>query len=161
MPPLADRQGGARGQRGEPGHQLRGGHRPRAHVPRLPGARAVIEVQDLQKSFGQVAALRGVSFDARDGEITGLLGPNGAGKTTTLRILTTVLSADRGRTLVDGLDAAKDPLAVRSRLGALPHAHGLSPRLTAREHIRYFGELHGLRGAERARRTDEMLELLE
>jgi len=121
----------------------------------------VIEVQDLHKSFGEVAALRGVSFTARDGEITGLLGPNGAGKTTTLRILTTVLSADRGRTLVDGVDASKDPLAVRVRLGALPHAHGLYPRLTAREHVRYFGELHGLRGEELRRRTGEMLEMLE
>ena len=121
----------------------------------------MIEVQDLHKSFGEVAALRGVSFTARDGEITGLLGPNGAGKTTTLRILTTVLSSDRGRTLVDGVDAAKDPLAVRGRLGALPHAHGLYPRLTAREHVRYFGELHGLRGEELRRRTGEMLEMLE
>jgi len=121
----------------------------------------VIEVQELHKSFGEVKALRGVSFAARDGEITGLLGPNGAGKTTTLRVLTTVLSADQGRTLVDGVDAAKDPLAVRSRLGALPHAHGLYPRLTAREHVRYFGELHGLRGAELSRRTDELLDMLE
>ncbi|HVE86423.1 MAG TPA: ATP-binding cassette domain-containing protein [Myxococcales bacterium] len=121
----------------------------------------MIEVQDLHKSFGPVKALRGVSFTARDGEITGLLGPNGAGKTTTLRILTTVLQADQGRTLVDGVDAAKEPLAVRARLGALPHAHGLYPRLTAREHVRYFGELHGLRGAELRRRTDELLEMLE
>jgi len=123
----------------------------------------VIEVQDLHKSFGKgrVVALRGASFAARDGEITGLLGPNGAGKTTALRILGTVLAADRGRALVDGLDAAAEPLEVRARLGMLPHSPGLYPRLTPREHIRYFGQLHGLRGAELRRREDELVELLE
>ena len=121
----------------------------------------MIEVNGLHKSFGQVKAIQGVTFSARDGEITGLLGPNGAGKTTTLRILSTVLSADQGRTLVDGLDPATQALAVRARLGALPHAHGLYPRLTAREHIRYFGELNGLTGADLRRRADEMVELLE
>jgi sodium transport system ATP-binding protein len=121
----------------------------------------VIDVQDLHKSFGAVKAVQGVSFSARDGEITGLLGPNGAGKTTTLRILSTVLAADRGRTLVDGLDPASQAAEVRTRIGALPHAHGLYPRLTAREHIRYYGELHGLRGDELRRRTDELLDLLE
>jgi len=123
----------------------------------------VIELQELHKSFGKgrVVALRGASFTARDGEITGLLGPNGAGKTTTLRVLGTVLAADRGRALVDGLDAAAEPLEVRARLGMLPHAPGLYPRLTPREHIRYFGQLHGLQGAELRRREDELVRLLE
>ena len=123
----------------------------------------MIELQELHKSFGKgrVVALRGASFTARDGEITGLLGPNGAGKTTTLRVLGTVLAADRGRALVDGLDAAAEPLEVRARLGMLPHAPGLYPRLTPREHIRYFGQLHGLQGAELRRREDELVRLLE
>lgn len=121
----------------------------------------MIEVRTVHKSFGAVQALRGVSFSARDGEITGLLGPNGAGKTTTLRILYTVLSADRGETLVDGLPAGRDAAAVQARIGVLPHSHGLYPRLTAREHIRYFGQLHGLDDAELARRSEELIDLLE
>jgi sodium transport system ATP-binding protein len=73
----------------------------------------MIEVKDLHKAFGAVKAVDGVSFIARDGEITGLLGPNGAGKTTTLRMLYTLMTPDRGQVLVDGIDAAIDPLGAR------------------------------------------------
>ena len=64
----------------------------------------MIEVREISKYFGRVEAVHNVSFDARDGEITGLIGPNGAGKTTTLRILYTVLKPDTGRARIDGLD---------------------------------------------------------
>ena len=108
----------------------------------------MIDVQNLHKSFktktGLVQAVRGVSFTANDGEITGLLGPNGAGKTTTLRMLYTLMSPDQGRIEVDGIDVAKNPTAVRQRLGVLPDARGVYKRLTARENIEYFGRLHGL-----------------
>ena len=102
----------------------------------------MIEVQDLHKSFTirgvPLHAVNGVSFAAADGEITGLLGPNGAGKTTTLRMLYTLMQPDRGRVIVDGLDAASDPTGVRARLGVLPDARGLYKRLSARENIEYF-----------------------
>ena len=108
----------------------------------------MIEIEGLRKSFrtrgGEIRAVDGVSFVARDGEITGLLGPNGAGKTTTLRMLYTLMSPDGGRVLVDGLDPLVDPDAVRRRLGVLPDARGLYKRLTARENIAYFGRLHGI-----------------
>ena len=104
----------------------------------------MIQVHDLRKAFGEVVAVDGVSFSARDGEITGLLGPNGAGKTTTLRCLYTLMRPDSGSVSVDGIDAAADPIAVRRRLGVLPDARGLYKRLTARENIAYFGRLHGL-----------------
>ncbi len=104
----------------------------------------MIEVKDLHKRFGDVVAVDGASFMARDGEITGLLGPNGAGKTTTLRCLYTLMRPDRGQVLVDGIDAGVDPVAVRRQLGVLPDARGLYKRLTARENIEYFGRLHGL-----------------
>ncbi|MDQ6648018.1 MAG: ATP-binding cassette domain-containing protein, partial [Pseudomonadota bacterium] len=97
----------------------------------------MIEVRDLHKAFGEVKAVDGVSFSARDGEITGLLGPNGAGKTTTLRMLYTLMTPDRGQVRVDGIDAAVDALAVRRQLGVLPDARGLYKRLTARENIDY------------------------
>ncbi|KAB2900564.1 MAG: ATP-binding cassette domain-containing protein [Dokdonella sp.] len=121
----------------------------------------MIEVDDLHKAFGAVKAVAGVSFTARDGEITGLLGPNGAGKTTTLRMLYTLMRPDRGGVRVDGIDAAADPLAVRRRLGVLPDARGLYKRLTARENIDYFGRLQGLDTATRARRIDELARALD
>ena len=95
----------------------------------------------------------GVDFEAADGQITGLLGPNGAGKTTTLRMLYTLMAPEAGRVLVDGLDAAAEPARVRARLGVLPDARGLYKRLTARENVAYFGELHGLDSALIAART--------
>jgi sodium transport system ATP-binding protein len=121
----------------------------------------VIEVKDLHKGFGTVRAVDGVSFTARDGEITGLLGPNGAGKTTTLRMLYTLMAPDRGQVLVDGIDAAVDPLGVRRELGVLPDARGLYKRLTARENIEYFGRLHGLPEDLLASRRDALIKALE
>ncbi|ANB19763.1 ABC-type Na+ transport system, ATPase component [Dokdonella koreensis DS-123] len=105
-------------------------------------------------------AVDGVSFTARDGEITGLLGPNGAGKTTTLRMLYTLMKPDSGQVLVDGIDAAADPAAVRRRLGVLPDARGLYKRLTSRENIDYFGRLHGMDDAAIARRREELIAAL-
>src|SRR5512137_2611369 len=108
----------------------------------------MIEVQSLRKTFTarghSIRAVDDVTFVARDGEITGLLGPNGAGKTTTLRMLYTLMQPESGRVLVDGLDPRGDPGAVRRRLGVLPDARGVYKRLTARENIAYFGELHGM-----------------
>jgi sodium transport system ATP-binding protein len=121
----------------------------------------MIEVRGLHKEFGRVVAVDDVSFSAADGVVTGLLGPNGAGKTTTLRMLTTLVSPDRGTALIDGQDVALDPVEARRRIGVLPDARGLYPRLTAREHVHYAGELHGLRGEALRARTDELLELLD
>jgi sodium transport system ATP-binding protein len=124
----------------------------------------MIEVQGLQKSFRArgtvIRAVDGVSFAARDGEITGLLGPNGAGKTTTLRMLYTLMQPDAGRVLVDGVDPAVQPGDVRRRLGVLPDARGLYKRLTARENVTYFGRLHGIAEAEIAARTGRLVAAL-
>ncbi|MBP6799025.1 MAG: ATP-binding cassette domain-containing protein [Luteimonas sp.] len=124
----------------------------------------MILLENLHKSFkaktGTVHAVKGVGFEARDGEITGLLGPNGAGKTTTLRMLYTLMSPDQGRIAVDGIDVAKDPTAVRQRLGVLPDARGVYKRLTARENIAYFGRLHGLDDATIERRIEGMADTL-
>ncbi|HXE77030.1 MAG TPA: ATP-binding cassette domain-containing protein, partial [Rhodanobacter sp.] len=120
----------------------------------------MIEVRELHKAFGDVVAVDDVSFLARDGEITGLLGPNGAGKTTCLRMLYTLMIPDRGQVLVDGLDAAVDPLGVRRRLGVLPDARGLYTRLTARENIAYFGRLHGMPETELGARAEALIHAL-
>jgi sodium transport system ATP-binding protein len=121
----------------------------------------LIAVENLHKRFGEVHAVDGVTFTAADGAVTGLLGPNGAGKTTALRMLYTLMRPDEGRILVDGHDAVADPQAARLRLGVLPDMSGLYPRLTAREHIRYFGELQGISGADLANRTEHLLKMLD
>ena len=121
----------------------------------------MIELKNLSKAFGPVKAVDGVSFSARDGEITGLLGPNGAGKTTTLRMLYTLMKPDSGQVLVDGIDAAVDPIAVRKRLGVLPDARGLYKRLTSRENIEYFGRLQGMDEATIAKRIDGLSKALD
>jgi len=120
----------------------------------------MIEVRDLAKSFGNLQVVQDVSFVARDGEITGLIGPNGAGKTTMFRLICTVLRPHHGTMLIDGIDAQRDPLAARRRLGVLPDIRALYMRLTAREHLRYFGELHGIPRPELEARIDELVETL-
>jgi len=104
----------------------------------------MISVNGLHRSFGDVKALSGVSFDAKDGRITGLLGPNGAGKSTTLRILYTVLTPDQGSATIDGADVVTQSLEARGKIGTLPHGAGLYPHLTARENIVYYARLYGM-----------------
>src|SRR5712692_4678138 len=117
----------------------------------------MIEVRGLAKSFGDLQVVQDASFVARDGEITGLIGPNGAGKTTMFRLICTVLRPNRGATLIDGIDGQRDPLAARRRLGVLPDIRALYMRLTAREHLRYCGDLHGIPRLELEARIDELV----
>jgi sodium transport system ATP-binding protein len=121
----------------------------------------MIEVTGLRKQFGATTAVDGVSFVARDAAVTALLGPNGAGKTTTLRMLYALMKPDGGRVVVDGIDAVAQPQAAQARLGVLPDTSGLYPRLTPREHIEYFGALHGLSGSGLQDRTRALLHLLD
>jgi sodium transport system ATP-binding protein len=121
----------------------------------------MIVVSHLRKTFGKVIAVEDVSFHAEDGQITGLLGPNGAGKTTTLRILYTILQPENGSAQVDGFDVVKQRLEVQKRIGVLPDAHGLYPRLTARENVRYYGRLHGLDGAKLEGQIERLAKVLE
>jgi sodium transport system ATP-binding protein len=118
----------------------------------------MIQVRHLTKSFGAVTAVSYLSFDAPDGAITGFLGANGAGKTTTLRAIAGVLKPDTGTILVG--DPLSDPSTVRTHLGALFDHHGLYPRLTAREHLWYFGRLRGLGGPGLRDRVDGLVSTL-
>ncbi|PYR45948.1 MAG: ABC transporter [Acidobacteria bacterium] len=117
----------------------------------------MIHVERLYKRFGTVEAVRGVTFRADDGLVTGLLGPNGAGKTTALRMLSGLMRPDEGAIRVDGIDVVTDPLAAQTQMGLLPDSRGLYPRLTPREHIRYFGRLHGLNGSALEERATGLL----
>ena len=127
----------------------------------------MIIAEHLRKTFPgkgkaeRVVAVDEVGFEARDGEITGLLGPNGAGKTTTLRMLYTLMRPESGRVLVDGHDVAAEPEYARRALGVLPDARGVYKRLTARENIRYFGELHGMPAALMDERIRELAAALQ
>ena len=121
----------------------------------------MIRVDAVTKRFGTVEALKGVSFTARDGRITGLLGPNGAGKSTCLRILYTVLKPDSGTATIDATDVVAEPIAARRKLGVLPHNAGLYPQLNARENIAYFGELQGLSRFELEPRVEDLIVRLE
>lgn len=120
----------------------------------------MIEVHDVRKQFGAVQALGGVSFTARDGQITALLGPNGAGKTTLLRTLVGLLRRDHGTISIGGVDPERDPMAVRRNIGFLTDQFGLYERLTTREYLNYFGELNGMDGAALRARIVEVSELL-
>jgi sodium transport system ATP-binding protein len=104
----------------------------------------VIEALELSKSYGEVAAASGVSFQVAPGEVVGLLGPNGAGKTTVLRMLAGILTPSSGTARVDGIDVREDAFALKRRLGFLSGDTALYQRLTAREVLQFFGRLHGM-----------------
>jgi heme ABC exporter ATP-binding subunit CcmA len=111
---------------------------------------------DLGRHFGRRKALAQVTFECHAGEIVGLLGPNGAGKSTLLSILATLLAPSTGRVEYGTATADSAGAALRSRLGVLGHDVYLYPELTARENLRFFARLYGLRDA--ARVVDEGLE---
>ena len=121
----------------------------------------MIVVDGLHKSFGKVNAVDGVSFEAKDGKITGLLGPNGAGKSTTLRVLYTVLKPDAGSAAIDGVDVITDPLAARAGIGTLPHGSGLYPHLTARENIAYYAKLYDMGADIIDQRVQQVIDQLD
>jgi sodium transport system ATP-binding protein len=125
---------------------------PDRRYPRL------ITFDRLTKSYGARLAVADLTLAVAPGEAYALLGPNGAGKTTALRCLATLLRPSDGTARVAGADARKEPLEVRRRLGYLNASMGLYQRLTARELVTYFAELHGLAGVALERRVDELVE---
>jgi len=102
-----------------------------------------IEVGGLSKAYGSVAALRGITFEVRRGEIYGIIGPDGAGKTTLFRILATLMLPDEGRASVDGLDTVGDYREIRRRIGYMPGRFSLYQDLTVDENLRFFATLFG------------------
>ena len=114
-----------------------------------------VQVEGVRKSFGKTEALRGVDLSVPRGMVYGLLGPNGAGKSTVVRILATLIRADAGTALVDGVDVARKPATVRSRIGLAGQYAAVDEYLTGRENLEMFGRLSGLRKADaRARATE-------
>lgn len=122
----------------------------------------MIVARSLRKSFKNFEAVKGISFEAREGEVLGLLGENGAGKTTTLRMLATMLKPSGGTAEVNGYDLIKEPDKVRGEIGILFGGEiGIYDRLTARENIKYFAELNNMEKSEINRRIDELAAMLD
>jgi ABC-2 type transport system ATP-binding protein len=119
-----------------------------------------IDVQDLHKSFGELQAVKGVSFSADEGEIFSLLGPNGAGKTTTISMLCCLLRPDQGDALIMGHSVCQDPMGVKSVLGVVPQDIALYEDLSARENLTFWGKMYGLRGSTLTARVNEVLEVI-
>ena len=121
----------------------------------------MISVSGVSKRFGKVQAVQEVSFTAANERVTALLGPNGAGKSTTLRMVCGVLKPDTGSAEVNGHNVSTDPLAVRRSIGVLPHGSGIYSRLTARENVRYYGNLQGMQGDALEARIEALLDQLD
>ena len=120
----------------------------------------LITCDGLEKSFGEVRAVRGISFEVKSGEIFGLLGPNGAGKTTCLRMLATLLKPDAGHASICQLNVVEHMERVRKLLGYQTGDTRLYERLTPVEFLRYFGELHGMERSKIEERINEMIDVL-
>ena len=126
----------------------------------------MIRVSHLTKTYqdpdgGEVAAVSDATLSCDPGEVYGLLGPNGAGKTTTLRCLATVLTPTSGTASIAGHDLVRDPQAVRRSIGFLSASTGLYARLTPRETMRFFGSLHGMKGAALEDRVEDVLKMFD
>ena len=116
-----------------------------------------IEVRHLSKRYDVTPALDDISFDVQPGEIMGFLGPNGAGKTTALRIMTGMIAPSAGTVRIDGLDAARQPLEIRRRIGYLPEHVALYPELRVKEYLHYRARIKGVGRRDRRARVDDAL----
>jgi ABC-2 type transport system ATP-binding protein len=121
----------------------------------------MISVNGLTRSYGNFKAVDDISFTVRDGEITGLLGPNGAGKTTTLRMLSCYLNADKGSVIVDGINAADDPLRIKQMIGYLPESAPLYGDMLVFDYLMYIAEVRGIPGVQRVGEVAETCRIKE
>ncbi|MFN7037442.1 MAG: ABC transporter ATP-binding protein, partial [Bellilinea sp.] len=119
---------------------------------------AILQVNNLVKRYGDLTAVKGISFEVQEGEIFSLLGPNGAGKTTTISVLSTLFPPTEGDALIGGHSVVRQPYAVRQTIGIVPQEIALYEDLTARENLHFWGQLYGLGGRELKQRCEEVLE---
>src|SRR5271163_4630271 len=119
---------------------------------------ALIEVQDLTKSYGEVTAVDHVSFTVNKGEILGFLGPNGAGKTTTMRILTGYMPATSGTAKIAGFDVFRDSMEVRRHIGYLPETPPVYPDMTVEDYLDFVARIKNVPADKRAARVTEAMQ---
>ncbi|MDD5674779.1 MAG: ATP-binding cassette domain-containing protein [Chitinivibrionales bacterium] len=124
-----------------------------------PSNSPMLSVKDLSKHFGDVKAVRNISFEVKKGEVFGFLGPNGAGKTTTMRMITCFIPPTTGTIVVDGLDTRQQDLAVRTKIGYLPENAPLYNDMLVSEYLAFVGEIRGMEPGRRASRIDEMVQV--
>jgi drug efflux transport system ATP-binding protein len=117
---------------------------------------SIIKINDLKKSYGEVEAVRGVSYEVSKGEMFGLVGPDGAGKTTTIRILCGLLNADSGEALTFDKNITKNRKEIQDQIGYLSQKFSLYGDLTVDENIEFFADIHGVKNYEE--RRNELLE---
>lgn len=120
----------------------------------------MLKVENLEKNFGTIKAVDGISFEVRKGEVFGLLGPNGAGKSTTISVISTLLPPSGGVILFEGKDIFADPKAIQRKLGVVPQDIALYPTLSGYENLSFWGNLYGLSGGELKKRIDEVCEII-
>ncbi len=118
----------------------------------------ILDVKDLVKNYGSFTAVKGISFDIKEGEIFSLLGPNGAGKTTTISMLSTLYTPTSGDATIGGHSVTKEPMEVKKCIGVVPQDLALYDDLTARENLNFWGQMYGLTGKSLKLRVDEVLE---
>jgi ABC-2 type transport system ATP-binding protein len=122
---------------------------------------AVVEVQNVTRSFGKLCAVSDLSLTVDKGESFGFLGPNGAGKTTTIKMLTGFLKPDCGSIRILGHDLAREDIEAKRHIGLVPDEYGLYDDLTAADHLRYFGRLLGMAAADREAAIERTLKMVE
>jgi ABC-2 type transport system ATP-binding protein len=120
----------------------------------------ILEVKNLVKKYGDLTAVKGVSFTVQEGEIFGLLGPNGAGKTTTISVLTGLFPPTSGTAQIGGYDIVTQLAQVKKVNGLVPQDLALYPTLSARANLNFFGRVYGLGGKELRQRVDDVLHLV-
>jgi len=119
---------------------------------------SILEVHDLVKKYDDFTAVKGISFDIKEGEIFSLLGPNGAGKTTTISVLSTLFAPTSGDATICGYSVRSEPMAVKRCIGVVPQELALYEDLTAQENLSFWGNMYGLSGKTLSTRIDEVLE---
>ena len=122
---------------------------------------SILEAKDLVKNYGEFQAVKGISFDIREGEIFSLLGPNGAGKTTTIAMLSTLFKPTSGDAIIDGHSITKDAMAVKQVIGVVPQELALYEDLSARENLVFWGQMYGLSGRKLNDRVEEVLKQID
>ena len=120
----------------------------------------ILSVNQISKSFAERRAVDAVSFQIQRGQTLGLIGPNGAGKSTTVSMICGLLRADSGEVLIDGQRVGPGNNAVKQMIGLVPQELALYDELSARENLKLFGALYGLKGAALKTRCDEVLALV-
>jgi ABC-2 type transport system ATP-binding protein len=127
----------------------------------------IIEIRNLRKQYPARSgasegnlAVRGLNLSVAEGEIFSLLGPNGAGKSTTINMMSGLIAPSEGDVFIGGHSVSKAPLAVKAMIGVVPQEIALYPELSARQNLKFFGKLYGLRGAALDKRCDEVLDFI-